>query len=181
MRRFAVGPWGAGAPPPFDMAARPFKLGLMLHYFAYGANMRRSSMARRCPGAEPVGPARLEGWRFAISRDGYATVLRAAGATTHGVLWRLTERDLWALDAFERVAMGLYRKERLRVRGPDGPRRAIVYVSRFVEPGVAVSGYMTEMVIPAALEWGLPEPYLAELGRFARGARGGPAAQGGFR
>lgn len=153
----------------------------MPHYFAYGANMCRRSMARRCPTAEPVGPARLKGWRFAISRDGYATVLRAPAAVTHGVLWRLTEADLRALDAFERVAMGLYRRERLRVAGPDGGQGAIVYVSRHVAPGIAVAGYMSEMVIPAAVEWGLPAPYLAELRRFAAGARGGPAAQGGFR
>lgn len=153
----------------------------MPHYFAYGANMCRRSMARRCPTAEPVGPAVLDGWRFAISRDGYATVLRDPAAAAHGVLWRLTEKDLWALDAFERVAMGLYRKERLRVRSAEGARSAIVYVSRHVQPGIAVSGYMSEMVIPAAVEWGLPEPYLAELRRFSSGARGGPAAQGGYR
>lgn len=148
--------------------------------FAYGANMCRRSMAQRCPGAVGVGAARLDGWRFAISRDGYATIVSDPRASVHGALWRLTEADLRALDAFERVASGLYRRAVLRVAHTDGSRRAVVYVGREGPAGVAVGGYMAERVIPAARDWGLPAPYLAGLERFARGPRGRPRAQGGF-
>jgi gamma-glutamylcyclotransferase (GGCT)/AIG2-like uncharacterized protein YtfP len=148
--------------------------------FAYGANMCRRSMALRCPGAEPLGAALLRDWRFMISRDGYATLARDPGSRVHGVLWRLDEGHVRTLDAFERVAAGLYRRAKLRVQGPGGSRLAIVYVGRRRRPGLAVDGYMSEMVIPAAREWGFPEAYLTELARFARGPRGRPRAMGGF-
>lgn len=148
--------------------------------FAYGANMCRSSMAVRCPGADPVGAGRLDGWRFLISRDGYATIAREPRSAVHGVLWRTTEADLRALDAFERVAMGLYRRALLRVAHAGGSRSAIVYVGREGPPGIAVGGYMGEMVLPAARDWGLPPAYIAELERFGVGPRGRPRAQGGF-
>ena len=45
-------------------------------YFAYGANMDVAAMATRCPGAKPVGTARLPRHRFIITGDGYASVAR---------------------------------------------------------------------------------------------------------
>ncbi len=43
----------------------------MLH-FAYGSNMHRAVMRRHAPQAEPLGAARLAGFRFVITTDGYA-------------------------------------------------------------------------------------------------------------
>ena len=46
-------------------------------------------MQVRCPGASPVGAARLDGWRFIIMRGGYASVVPQRRSAVHGVLWRL--------------------------------------------------------------------------------------------
>lgn len=148
--------------------------------FAYGANMCRSSMALRCPGAEPLGAAKLAGWRFLISLDGYASVARSPRSTVHGVLWKLDEAHLRALDGFEGVARGFYRREVLRVRSGAGSRSAIVYVGRYDRPGIAVSGYMTDVVLPAARDWGLPAAYVAGLERLSAGPKGVAPVQGGF-
>ena len=72
----------------------------MLH-FAYGSNMDPASMRRRCPTAVAMGRARLNDWRFIVTRDGYASIVRAPGAVVHGVLWRLGPRDLAAINAYE--------------------------------------------------------------------------------
>src|SRR5262249_52181728 len=92
----------------------------MLH-FAYGSNMDRAAMRRRCPDASAVGVAWLDNWRFIVTRDGYASVVPAAGATVHGVLWRLTPRDLVAVNAYESVDSGLYVRRMLSVRHARGP------------------------------------------------------------
>jgi len=76
-------------------------------YFAYGANMERAAMRKRCPAARPVGPALLRGWRYVIAQ-GYGSIAPAPGACVFGVLWRLTPRDLAALNAFESLDSGLY-------------------------------------------------------------------------
>ena len=80
----------------------------MTLYFAYGSNMNRAAMARRCPAARAVGTAILEGHRFFVGIDGWGSVKPSAGGTVHGVLWRLTSRDIAALHAYELLHQGLY-------------------------------------------------------------------------
>ena len=63
----------------------------MTLYFAYGANMERDAMRKRCPGATALGIAALRGHRYVIAR-GYGAFARAPGACVFGVLWRLTLR-----------------------------------------------------------------------------------------
>src|ERR1700758_2254693 len=112
----------------------------MLH-FAFGSNMDRAAMLRRCPGALAIGPARLDGWRFIVTRDGYASVVPAAGGVVHGVLWRLTPRDLAAADAYESVAGGLYRRRMLAVSRAGRRVQAMVYIGRDRSVGRPKPGY----------------------------------------
>ena len=72
-------------------------------------------MRRRCPGATALGTARLAGWRYVIAA-GYGSVARASGRSVFGVLWRLTPRDLAALNIFESLDSGLYRRGMLTVQ-----------------------------------------------------------------
>ena len=88
----------------------------MTLHFAYGSNMSRKLMRRHAPGAEPAGVAKLYGYRFVITCDGYASVEPSAGEAVYGLLWRLTARDRVTLDAWENVAAGLYRPEMLPVQ-----------------------------------------------------------------
>jgi gamma-glutamylcyclotransferase (GGCT)/AIG2-like uncharacterized protein YtfP len=142
----------------------------MTLHFAYGSNMSRALMQPRCPSARVLGVAELMGYRFIISADGYASVLRAPGARVHGLLWRLGPRDLAALNAYESLATGLYRAEILPVR--IGSRRvpALVYVGRSRIPGPPRPGYL-ELVLAAAEELALPAAYRRELARLMPGGR----------
>ena len=143
----------------------------MTLHFAYGSNMSRALMAARCPGARALGPASLEGWRFLIIRDGYASVGPAPGMTVHGVLWRLTARDLAALNAYENLAAGLYVRRTLPVL--LGARRlsSVVYVAPRRGEGRPRPGYQ-ELVVTAARDWDLPIAYVAKLKRWLPGYRG---------
>lgn len=134
-------------------------------YFAYGLNMDRAGMAQRCPNSRPLGLARLPRHRFIVSKDGYATVVRDARETVHGVLWDCSLGDIRVLDKFEDIASGLYVKISQPVIVPGGAKRALVYVGRSGEVGRAKPGYL-EQVVAAAKEWPLPEAYVSAMTRF---------------
>jgi gamma-glutamylcyclotransferase (GGCT)/AIG2-like uncharacterized protein YtfP len=146
-------------------------------YFAYGANMERAAMRRRCGGATPLGPAVLRGWRYVIAQ-GYGSVAPAAGCHVFGVLWRLTPRDLAALNAFESLDSGLYRRAMLTVETGGGRARALVYVGCRRGRRRPMPGYQ-ERLVAAAQEWRLPRRYIAELARLAPGYRAARPAETG--
>lgn len=139
----------------------------MLH-FAYGSNMSREPMRQRCPCAVNIGAAILRRHRFVIMANGYASVVAAPSQEVHGVVWRITPRDLAALDAYENVAAGLYRRAMLPVIHHGRSISALVYLGAEAREGPARKGYM-ELVVDAARENGLPEPYVASLERIAPG------------
>src|SRR5262249_37306266 len=102
----------------------------MLH-FAYGSNMSRALMGARCPRAEALGTGTLAGWRFVINPEGFGSIAPRQGSLVHGVLWRLTVRDLVAINAYESVDTGFYFPHPPPGgRGGGGGRRA----GRFARP-----------------------------------------------
>src|SRR5277367_1152768 len=136
-------------------------------YFAYGANMDVEDMARRCPRSRPLGVARLMRHRLAITREGWLTATRDARGRVHGVLWDLALADVSALDRFEGVGDGLYKKTTQPVIMAAGPKRALVYFGRNDGPGRAGAAYI-RAVIATARGWRLPEEALAMLEGFAK-------------
>jgi gamma-glutamylcyclotransferase (GGCT)/AIG2-like uncharacterized protein YtfP len=149
----------------------------MTLYFAYGANMETAGMRVRCPGAVALGAARLPGQRYIIAK-GYGTLAPAPGANVHGVLWRLTPRCLAALNLFENLDSGLYRRVHLTIEVEGRRKRVLVYTGRPGGKKRPAPGYQ-ERVIAAAELWRLPPRYVAELKRLAPGYRGARPAETG--
>ena len=143
-------------------------------HFAYGSNMSRALMGMRCRGGEPLGAATLAGWRFTITPDGVGSIAPAKGSIVHGVLWRLTPRDVVAINAYESLDSGLYTRRVLAVRQGARHIDALVYVARRDGKGRPRPGYISA-VADAAREWGFPAPYIRSLMRWSpsrwRGAR----------
>ena len=146
----------------------------MTLHFAYGSNMSRALMGARCPRAEALGIATLPGWRFVITPDGVGSIAPRPGALLYGVLWRLTPRDLAAINAYETLNSGLYLRRRLTVRRGGRREAALVYIAPRGGEGTPRPGYIS-LVVEAAREWELPEPYIRSLRRWSpsrwRGAR----------
>ncbi len=138
----------------------------MTLYFAYGSNMNRAAMARRCPGARALGPALLERHKFFVGIDGWGSVRPSAGEAVHGVLWRLTPRDIAALHAYELLHQGLYDVRQLPVRVSGKRVRAMIYLLRRRAPGKPKPGYV-EMIAAAARGWKLPERYIRSVERLS--------------
>ncbi len=138
----------------------------MTPYFAYGANMDCVAMTRRCPGARPVGPSCLPGYRFFVGRDGWGSVAPFPGAAVHGILWHLTLRDIAILHAFEWRDKGLYEVRFLPVRHGARSVPAMIYLLRRRHIGRAKPGYV-EAIAASARAWKLPERYIESVERWA--------------
>ena len=138
----------------------------MTLYFAYGSNMNRAAMARRCPSARAIGPATLERYKFFVGIDGWGSVKPSAGDDVHGVLWRLTTRDLAALHAYELLHQGLYDVRRLPVRSGARHVPAMIYRLRRHAPGRPKPGYV-ELIAASARAWKLPEAYVRSVERWS--------------
>ena len=139
-------------------------------YFAYGANMDLAGMAERCPLSRPLGRGRLPRHRILVMAEGFASIAPDPRENVHGVLWDLALRDVRALDQFEDVSRGLYKKVQLPVlREPFGSARALVYVGHWTRPGAPAPEYLAG-VIAAARHWALPAGYVALLESLARAA-----------
>jgi len=138
----------------------------MTLHFAYGSNMSRVLMRARCPRAEAIGTATLSGWRFVINPEGFGSIAPHPGERVYGVLWRLSARDLAAVNAYESVDSGLYVRRQLSVRCGAMQATALVYIARRRGEGLPRPGYIP-LVVDAAREWQLPEAYIHALARWA--------------
>ena len=146
----------------------------MTLHFSYGSNMSRALMHERCPGASALGVATLAGWRFVINPDGVGSIAPCQGNLLHGVLWRVSPRNLVAINAYESVDTQLYLRRRVPVRLGNRTMSALVFIARRRGKGRPRPGYIT-LVVQAARDWRLPGAYVDSLQRWSpsgwRGAR----------
>ena len=138
----------------------------MQPYFSYGSNMDAREMRQRCPGAALQGIAVLPDHRLMITADGFATIVPDRGRRVMGALWQLTESDERALDDYEDIASGFYRRDFIVIEAQGGVVRTLVYVASSDRPGKPRPGYL-ELILSAARALGLPPDYVAELERKA--------------
>ena len=132
--------------------------------------MDLAGMAERCPLSRPLGRGCLPRHRILVMAEGFASIAPHPRENVHGVLWDLALRDVRALDQFEDVSRGLYKKVQLPVlREPFGSARALVYVGHWTKPGAPAPEYLAG-VIAAARHWALPAGYVALLESLARAA-----------
>lgn len=101
----------------------------MRYYLAYGSNLNIRQMGIRCPFANVVGSAMIEGYQLLYkgSKTGaYLTIEKGNGAVPVGV-WAVTEADERALDRYEGYP-NFYYKETMVVEVDGEPVEAFVYI-----------------------------------------------------
>jgi hypothetical protein len=131
--------------------------------FCYGSNLDDAQMVMRCPGREKVGIAVLRGWRLCFPRlseirgCGVASVEPAEGHEVWGVVHRLDDGDLAALDAREGFEPG---------RAAELNRYIRVAVP--VEVGGVATQVEAYVAVPTANP---PAPSVHYLGQIRDGAR----------
>lgn len=128
-------------------------------YFAYGSNLWREQMSRRCSESREVGPGCLAGWRWIITTRGYASVVESPADHVLGTVYDLSERDVRELDRFEGVASGSYRKELLMVSCRGEEQECLVYVDPVTEEGQPKKEYF-DRINAGISDAALPGEYL---------------------
>lgn len=140
-------------------------------YYAYGSNMPLDHLQGRCPEAVPYGPALLSGYRIgfrypstSFPGGAAADIIPDANSRVWGVLYEVTERDLRALDRFEDVDQGGYRRITLDVLydGLEVEAWSYEVIDKLDDDCRPVPAYL-ELMIEGALQAGLPETYIEEI------------------
>lgn len=99
----------------------------MTLYFAYGSNLNIEQMKRRCPNAKPLGSYVLSDSRLVFR--GVADCIFEEGAECQGAVYQLTPECEKALDGYEGIEAGTYRKEHIPLTEPfEGEQELLVYV-----------------------------------------------------
>jgi gamma-glutamylcyclotransferase (GGCT)/AIG2-like uncharacterized protein YtfP len=157
-----------------------------LLYFAYGCNMDPEFMADLLGFPLERGwPARADGWRLAFNKGGeeedghlvVANLVPDESCHTLGVVYRLPQDVLPALDAFEDVPEH-YRRETLWVEplGRRAVQAAVAYLAQprwIVEQGQPDKEYLNLLFRGARIH-GLPLEYLNWVHATAFGATNRP-------
>jgi len=131
----------------------------MSHYFAYGSNLWRAQMRRRCPEHRLCGRGVLPDYRWLITARGYASVVEAAGDAFHGLVYDLSAADERALDGYEGVRAGHYRKATLPVEVEGKRKDCLVYMDPVREEGAPQAEYV-DRINRGLADAGLPADYV---------------------
>lgn len=148
---------------PFSAYAGPVAL-----YAAYGSNLDPRLMADRAPASPSQGFGWLRGWRLTFAGENLgwdgalATVVEDYEHDVFVMLYDMTHLDELTLDAWEGVALGLWRKIRVRVETMNGSQVAWMYVLDDYEGGLPSRRYV-DMIADAAHEAGAPEDYVVRV------------------
>ena len=140
----------------------------MALYAAYGSNLDPHRMAERAPHSPVAGTGWLEGWRLTfggeeLGWEGALTmVVEEPGSRVFVVLYDMHALDEAALDAWEGISLGLWRKLRVRVQTLEGDVLAWIYVLDAYEGGLPSARYLS-IIADAAESGGAPEDYVLAL------------------
>jgi len=147
-----------------------------MFYFAYGSNLDLSQMQLRCPDAQFVSTARLDGYKICFPRKSFVrdcaviSIEPEAGEQVWGALYELDPAELKRLDEREgydpKRDAAQNQRNRVTVRVEASDERTIVaeaYVAVATEnPGLPSPHYIGYLVASAA-ECGLPKSHLVKL------------------
>ncbi|MDP6142052.1 MAG: gamma-glutamylcyclotransferase family protein [Dehalococcoidales bacterium] len=107
-----------------------------MYYFAYGSNLNRQQMLKRCPNSQPRLTATLHNYKLVFAgwsrlwRSSTASIKPFRGECVLGGIYEISDRDLRRLDKYEGYP---YTYDKLKVtvyRDTDDPVEAITYIMR---------------------------------------------------
>lgn len=143
-------------------------------YFSYGSNLSLTQMRRRCPGAEPVGPFGITGWRLTfcgnLRNTGVANAEEgSAGDILEGALYKITAVCEAMLDVYEGASHAdprrrVYRKLDFRI--PSTGEEAMMYVMTTCRPAPPSDAYLGR-IADGYRDWGINRKGLYAAARLA--------------
>ena len=150
---------------------------MTFNYFAYGSNMltQRLKTPKRCPGAAVMGRAFADGWviefnKRSIDGSGKATLGKADGKLTPGILFEIPKAQLSALDraeGAEGAKKGYERCDAFPVQRSDSDEivQAVAYFATSPEANLKPYDWYLALLVAGAHQNGLGDGYIAEMRR----------------
>ncbi|KAF8420059.1 hypothetical protein EV426DRAFT_254024 [Tirmania nivea] len=172
-------------PSPWDSStttvptdANPTPPQTRYYYFAYGSNLWLEQMHYRCPEYTYSGRGVLRGYRWVISKRGYANVIPSGDEIeeenpdeldSYGVVYTLTKSDITTLDMYEgvdkkpvpsylKVTMGIEMYE----KGEGVELPCLVYIDPRIELGKVREEYIGRINC-GLKDAGLPEAWVEKV------------------
>jgi AIG2-like family len=134
-------------------------------YFAFGSNMQTSRLEERVGKVIALGKGQLDGWLFSINKKGAdgtakANMQKQMKERIHGVIFRLSEDQIKALDVYEKG----YERIKVLVADQNGePAVCATYTStQFIEDQRPTKEYMS-FILEGATTHELPEKWIEKL------------------
>ena len=146
----------------------------MTLYAAYGTNLDPARMCERCPHSILHSTGWLTGWRLTFGGEEHgwdgalSTIVQDPFEQVFVAVFDVTPEDERALDGWEAVDSGLYRKTKVRVSTMTGELVVWTYVLDAYEGGLPSASYLG-VLADAAEAAGAPADYVSGLrGRACR-------------
>ena len=134
-------------------------------YFAFGSNMLTSRLEERVGKVVVLGKGQLDGWHFSLNKMGAdgtakANMQKQMEERIHGVIFRLSEDQIKALDVYEKG----YERIKVLVADQNGePAVCSAYTSeQLIEDQLPTKEYM-DFLIGGATTHELPEKWIDKL------------------
>jgi hypothetical protein len=132
---------------------------------AYGLNMNKNQMRRKCPDAKIIGKGFIKNYRltFRVEKRGYANIEFAERRKIPVVLWRITKTCESSLNRFEGFP-GLYIKENFKVKSDGKIIKAFAYVmvKQYAETPAKPLRYYYDTILDGYKENNIATIYLRE-------------------
>ena len=134
--------------------------GPVKYYWAYGSNLNIDQMLARCPDAKALDPLYLN--NAALVFRLYADVVGRKDSRIAGGLWKVTPDDIEALDRYEGVKSGFYRKLyfTLNYRGREEPCLFYKMTRRYQKGVSPPSDAYLETIVKGFEDFGLERELL---------------------
>lgn len=145
-------------------------------YIAYGSNLNKDQMLRRCPNSEFVGEGTLPHYKLEFRR--VLTITVCPGSSVPVAVWKISTEDRAKLDLYEDWPR-CYRRENLHVDFSDGTgcsAMAYVMTGGYLAPPSA-SYY--KIVADGFRDCGLDEAALKQALKESCGKTAHPVRMGG--
>jgi len=146
-------------------------------YFAYGSNLSVGQKELRTGRIRRAIRCRLPGYAFAFNKRGrngqvYANIVANSKSEVWGVVYLCNPEAMRAMDQYEGVASGHYKRIPVRVVQDTGEETdAITYIAGadyVCEPGKPSREYL-ERIVSGAKHHGLPDEYVERIKELAEG------------
>ena len=99
-------------------------------YFAFGSNLYRKQMKKRCKDSKYLKPYILKSHTLSFSHMtnktiyGHANILKKSNSTVPGAIWFISKKDEKSLDFYEGVNYKYYSKKYFKIN----KKRVLVYI-----------------------------------------------------